>query len=304
MVGGSLYRQMQEEKNNYEIIGTTSRDLNLLNQNDVENYVGLNKPDIAILCAARVGGVLSNSKYPATFALENQIMQVNAVHSLIKNGIKRIIFIGSSCIYPVAAPLPLNPSSLGEGKLEATNQWYAMAKLSMISILDAVNKQYGISVSTLLPTNLYGPNDNFHLEDGHVIPGLIHKAHLAKINAESTLKVWGTGNPYREVLFVDDFARSVLSVLNDLESPAVLNVGSGEEFQIRDLAQAICDVVGFKGDLEFQSSKPDGNFRKSLDSSDIRKLGWEPKVNLENGLKITYEWFKSNYESIRQKGVL
>ena len=236
MVGGAILRKLAAEPDMGDVIATGSSDVDLRDQAETYNFVNIHKPKVAILSAARVGGVFSNLTYPAIFALENQLMQTNALQALVNNGISKVIFIGSSCIYPSNAPLPLSPTSLNTGELEPTNKWYAMAKLSMIYSLDAVAKQYGIEVVTLLPTNLYGPGDNFHTMDGHVIPSLIIKAHKAKEEQLPALNVWGSGKPMREALYVDDFADAVISVLKSDSLPQVMNVGSGEEYTIEDIA--------------------------------------------------------------------
>jgi GDP-L-fucose synthase len=229
-------------------------------------------------------------------------MQTNALQALVDNNVKKIVFIGSSCIYPSKAPMPLSPDSLNTGELEGTNKWYAMAKLSMIYSLDAVAKQFGIQVVTLLPTNLYGPKDNFHEFDGHVIPSLMIKAIRAKEKG-TPLKVWGSGKPLREVLFVQDFARAVTSVLESSNVPQVINVGSGQEFTIKEIAEQISKVVGFKGEIVFDESMPDGAFRKLLDSSEISSIGWNPKTSFEQGLGITHKWMTENILNLREKGV-
>lgn len=229
MVGSAILTKLNKPEFSYKIVSTGSSDLDLRDQYSTYSFVKKHKPKIAILTAARVGGVHSNSTYPAIFSLENQLMQVNALQALVDNGVQKVIFIGSSCIYPVGAPLPLSPESLNTGELERTNKWYAMAKLSMISSLDAVAEQYGTEVVTLLPTNLYGPNDNFHPLDGHVIPSLMIKAHQSKLNKFDSLNVWGSGKPLREVLYVEDFADAVLTVLKGNNLPRIINVGSGQD---------------------------------------------------------------------------
>jgi len=302
MVGSSVLEDLMMNASGHDVVATKSSDLDLRNQQKTYDFVNELKPEIAILCAARVGGVHSNSTYPATFALENQLMQTNALQALVNNNVKKIVFIGSSCIYPSKAPMPLSPDSLNTGELEGTNKWYAMAKLSMIYSLDAVAKQFGIQVVTLLPTNLYGPKDNFHEFDGHVIPSLMIKAIRAK-GKGTPLKVWGSGKPLREVLFVQDFARAVTSVLESSNVPQVINVGSGQEFTIKEIAEQISKVVGFKGEIVFDESMPDGAFRKLLDSSEISSIGWNPKTSFEQGLVITHKWVTENILNLREKGV-
>ena len=303
MVGSAVLEELIRINNkSYEIHATTSSDLDLRDQQSTYKYIDSLKPDIAILCAARVGGVHSNSTYPAVFALENQLMQANALQSLVNNGVKKVIFIGSSCIYPSKAPIPLSPESLNSGDFESTNKWYAMAKLSMIYSLDAVAKQYGVEVVTLLPTNLYGPRDNFHELDGHVIPSLMVKAVRAREQA-TPLRVWGTGKPMREVLFVDDFAKAVVTTLNANGLPPVINVGSGDEFSILEIASKVKHAVGLSQDIVLDPTMPDGAFRKPLNSSVIRSIGWSPKISFDEGLARTYKWMSENMSSLRQKGV-
>jgi GDP-L-fucose synthase len=304
MVGGAILRKLAADFEFDHVLATGSADLDLRNQAATYEYVKKHKPKFAILSAARVGGVFSNLTYPAIFALENQLMQTNALQALVNHGVKKVIFIGSSCIYPSNAPLPLSPNSLNTGQLEPTNKWYAMAKLSMIYSLDAVAKQYGIEVVTLLPTNLYGPHDNFHTTDGHVIPSLMIKAHKAKMEQSSSLNVWGSGKPMREVLYVDDFADAVILALKAHNSPQIMNVGSGSEYTIREIAEEICSVVGYENGLTFDGTKPDGAFRKPLDSSDIQSLGWRPRTEFRTGLTSTYEWFLENQSNLRETGVI
>lgn len=303
MVGSAVLKELQRsEGESYRIYPTASSDLDLRDQQSTYKYVDSLRPDIAILSAARVGGVHSNSVYPAVFALENQLMQTNALQALVNNGVQKVIFVGSSCIYPSKAPIPLSPESLNCGDFEATNKWYAMAKLSMIYSLDAVAKQYGVEVVTLLPTNLYGPRDNFHELDGHVIPSLMIKAIRAREQG-TPLSVWGTGKPMREVLFVDDFAKAVVTTLNAANPPQVINVGSGDEFSIFEIASRVKQTVGLTQSIVLDDSKPDGAFRKPLDSSVIHSIGWRPKVSFDEGLSRTYKWMLENKSNLRQKGV-
>jgi GDP-L-fucose synthase len=303
MVGSAVLEELLRINNeSYEVHATASSDLDLRDQKSTYKYVDSLKPDIAILSAARVGGVHSNSAYPAVFALENQLMQTNALQALVNNGVKKVIFVGSSCIYPSKAPIPLSPESLNSGDFEGTNKWYAMAKLSMIFSLDAVAKQYGVEVVTLLPTNLYGPKDNFHELDGHVIPSLMIKAIRAREQG-TPLNVWGSGKPMREVLFVDDFAKAVVATLKASNLPPVINVGSGDEFSILEIASKVKQAVGLDDDIVLDETKPDGAFRKPLNSSAIRSIGWSPKISFDDGLARTYKWMVENKSNLRQKGV-
>lgn len=303
MVGSAVLEELLRSDNGrYELHTTTSSDLDLRDQKSTYKYIDSLRPDIAILSAARVGGVHSNSTYPAVFALENQLMQTNALQALVNNGVKKVIFIGSSCIYPSNAPIPLSPESLNTGEFEGTNKWYAMAKLSMIYSLDAVAKQYGVEVVTLLPTNLYGPKDNFHELDGHVIPSLMIKAIRAREQG-TPMSVWGSGKPMREVLFVEDFAKAVVTTLKATNLPPVINIGSGDEFSILEIASKVKQAVGFDGEIILDEKKPDGAFRKPLDSSVIRSIGWSPMISFDEGLARTYKWMSENKSSLRQKGV-
>jgi GDP-L-fucose synthase len=303
MVGNSFLNLLNQNHNNYLIKGTSSKELDLLNQDQVENFVQDFNPDIAVLTAARVGGVKSNMQYPGTFALENQLMQNIVLNSLIKSNVSKIVFIASSCVYPKNAINPLTPKMLMTGIPEPTNRWYAIAKLSMISALEGVEKQFGIKTTSLLPTNLYGPKDNFHLEDGHVIPSLLHRAIKNKLNGLENLTVWGDGSPLREVLYVEDFSHAILTVIEKDPVENVVNVGSGEELSIREIALKIKNLVGLTGELIFETDKPNGINRKYLNSDLIRSLGWSPKYDFESGLSITHKWVVNNFGELRIQGV-
>ena len=303
MVGSHINNELRT--NGFmNIIATSSKDVDLRNQEQVHALVNRTLPEVAILCAARVGGVLANSSYPATFAIDNLLMQTIILDELVKVQTKKILFVGSSCIYPKLAPLPLTPDSLMTGKLETTNSWYAMAKLSMISALEGVRLQHGIETLTVLPTNLYGTGDNFNLTNGHVIPSLLLRAHNAKENKDLELEVWGTGNPLREVLYVGDFAKAIVKILQLPNLNPIINIGSGEELTISALANAIATTVGFEGQIIFNQNKPDGVYRKLLDSTYIRNLGWKPTTSLIKGLKSTYDWLLVNSESLRKQSQL
>jgi GDP-L-fucose synthase len=304
MVGSAISKELISRYQDWDIKGTSSKKVNLLDQVETKKFVLEFEPEIAILCAARVGGVQSNFMYPASFALENQMMQINTLNALVHAKVKKIVFIGSTCVYPKNSPLPLDTNSLFSGPLEETNKWYAMAKLAMISALDAVNIQYDIEVCSILPPNLYGPNDNFHDQDGHVIPSLLMRAHKAKLEKRKELVVWGTGTPQREVLFVEDLSDAVGLLLETQNVPKILNIGSGEERSIKEIAEAVCQTVGFKGSVHFDQSKPDGILRKPTDNSYMTSLGWSPSYNLEKGLTKTYDWLVANINGLRAKGVM
>ena len=290
MVGQSLVKELT--KLGYENLKlTNSKDADLRNQQDVTELVRRTKPTIAVLIAAKVGGVLANSSMPGSFAIDNLLIQSLILNELVKTGIKKVIFIGSSCVYPKDANLPLEPKSLLTGPLEETNKWYATAKLSMMMALDGVSKEFGIQTVTLMPTNLYGPGDSFDLNFGHLIPSLIQKCHTAKVAGSSSYSVWGSGRAFREILYVDDLARAIAMLLENNDFTGTLNVGSGDERSILDIAECIRDAVGFNGQIEFDSSKPDGVLRKPLNSNPLRELGWIPQIDLNYGLKLTYEWY-------------
>ncbi len=290
MVGSSVVKELVTRGyKNLEL--TNSKDADLRNQEDVQKLVQRTNPTIAILIAAKVGGVLANSSMPGTFAIDNLLIQTLILNELIKSGTKKIIFIGSSCVYPKDAALPLEPMSLLTGPLEESNKWYATAKLSMMMALDGVTKEFGIQTVTLMPTNLYGPGDNFDLNFGHLIPSLIQKCHVAKVANSASYSVWGSGKAFREILYVDDLARAIAIVLENDVFTGTLNVGSGDERSILDIAERIRHAVGFKGKIEFDPSKPDGVRRKPLNSNPLRELGWIPYIDLDSGLKSTYEWY-------------
>ena len=306
MVGSAIYNLLKVK--GYENILVASRkDLDLRTFLEVEKWFQSNKPDVVIIAAAKVGGIMANFKYPAEFILDNLKIQTNIIEIAYKFQVKKLLFLGSSCIYPKFAEQPIKEESLLSGFLEPTNEFYALAKITGIKLCNALRKQYGFDAISLMPTNLYGPGDNYSLENGHVIPTLIKKFHLAKISKKSVL-CWGSGNPMREFLHVNDLANAILFVLeniqiknNDIfldsngESLSFLNVGSGEEISIKELAKKISSVVDFRGDILWDKSKPDGTPRKLLDISRIQKLGWKSKINLEDGLKVTYDDFKKNF---------
>lgn len=304
LVGSAVSRALTEEKINHISVGSAECDLRDFQQ--VERLFDEISPQRLVLCAARVGGVLANSTYPATFMIDNLLMEANVLRWVYENpqSINKIIFLGSSCIYPKNAPLPLHPSSLLCGPLEETNKWYALAKLAGIYSLDGLSKQFGISSVSLLPTNLYGPGDNFHLEDGHVLPSLIKKFVDATDLGKPFVEVWGTGRAIREFLFVDDLARAVLSVMMTEEVPPIVNVGSGVNISIKELAELVSDASGFHGEIRFDTSKPDGAPLKPLDNSEIMRIGWKPEVSLELGLRRTVDWYRGNRDSVRNVGVI
>ena len=292
------------EKSEYEVIGSSSQDCDLRNIESTFDYFESVRPNYLIMSAARVGGVLANSTYPATFIIDNLMMELAALNWLREsNSIERVIFIGSSCIYPLNARQPLTPDALMTGELEPTNRWYAVAKLAGIYALEGLTLEYGLSSTTILPSNLYGPRDNFHETDGHVLPSLLRRFVEAKINNLPEVVVWGTGSPLREFLFAEDLADSVALLLKTQNPKLIYNVGSDVEISIRELATAIAEKVGYQGKIVFDSSKPDGAARKRLNLDDIKELGWSQTTSLDVGIEKTLRWFTENHSIIRQVGV-
>ncbi len=268
-----------------------SRELDLTRQAEVEAFFEKERPEVVILAAARVGGILANSQHPTEFLYQNLMMEANVIHSAARFGVERLLFLGSSCIYPKLAPQPLKEEYLLTGSLEPTNEAYALAKIAGLKLTEYYHRQHGLRFVSVMPSNLYGPGDNYHPDQSHVIPGLIRRFHEAKIAKKAQVTVWGTGAPLREFLHVDDLARACVDVLERYPEPHFLNVGSGEEVTIRELATMIARVVGFEGSILFDSTKPDGTPRKVLDSARIHAFGWRPAITLEEGLKGAYGAF-------------
>jgi len=294
LVGTSVKNVLERNPNIRELICATRNDADLFNFGETKEFIENSKPDIMINAAAKVGGIYANNSKRTEFILENLKINVNILEASIPFSNMYIINLGSSCIYPLEAKNPIKEESVMSGRLEPTNSPYAMAKLTAIEIGDALSSQYGHKVLNLMPTNLYGPFDNFSENDSHVIPGLIAKMHKAKEQKAEEFKIWGTGKPLREFLYVDDLSRAIEYLIHNKPEESLLNIGSGIEITIYDLAKKIKEVVEFEGQLNFDSTKPDGNPRKLLDSSTINKLGWSPKVNLDNGLRLTYKWYLNN----------
>ncbi len=294
LVGSSLKSTLPNESIFDEIKFSNRADTNLFSYEDTSKTILNFKPDIIINAAAKVGGIYANNTQRTNFLLENLKININILESSTKLNSVKIINLGSSCIYPLNAPDPIKESYFMSGKLEPTNSPYAMAKLTAIELGNAIKTEFGHDVINLMPTNLYGPNDNFSKEDSHVIPGLLRKMHDAKTDNEKTFSIWGTGKPLREFLYVDDLSRAIIYILKENINEELINIGSGEEISIHSLSLLIKEVVGFKGSLEFDSKMPDGNPRKFLDSSLINSYGWKPSITLQNGLKDTYKWFLKN----------
>ena len=293
MVGSSVSTILKKNKN-INLFESTREDTNLFSLTETKKLVNDFKPDIIVNSAAKVGGILANDLQRTEFILNNLKININIIESLIKFPEIKLINLGSSCIYPLGAEVPITESSLLTGKLEPTNSPYAMAKLTAIEMGDAISKQYGHEVIDLMPTNLYGPNDNFSENESHVIPGLISRMHRAKIENKEEFKVWGTGTPLREFLFVDDLAKAIEFMILENVKPDLYNIGSNEEITIKDLVEKIKNVIEYSGEIIFDDTKPDGNPRKLLDSTKVNALGWKPSIGLEQGLKITYKWFLDN----------
>lgn len=290
MVGSALVRVIKLQGGE-DIVTATHAELDLTRQEAVENWFAEKKPQVVILAAAKVGGIHANNTYPAEFIYDNLMMASNVIHAAYKTGVERLLFLGSSCIYPKMAPQPMPEDCLLTGPLECTNEAYALAKIAGLKLCQHYRNQYGVMFHSAMPTNLYGPGDNYHPDNSHVIPGLLRRFHQAKIEKAEEVTVWGTGTPLREFLHADDLAEACLHLLQLENPPDWVNVGSGIECSIGELAQTIKKVIGFQGELRFDKSKPDGTPRKLLDSSLIQSLGWKPSVQLEDGLKGAYAEF-------------
>ena len=292
---GSSVKELFEKDKSVELIAATRDDADLFNYDSTKNIIEDNKPNIIINSAAKVGGIYANNKYRTTFLLDNLKININILEACINFPNIKIINLGSSCIYPLDAPTPIKESSLLDGKLEETNSPYAIAKIAGIELGRSLHSQFGHEVINLMPTNLYGPRDNFSDLNSHVIPGLIQRIHNAKIEKNKNVEIWGSGKPLREFLYVNDLADAIKFIINNNVRDELINIGSGEEITIKDLANLICEVIGYNGSLLFDSSMPDGNPRKLLDSSKINSLGWKAKTKLKNGLEKTYKWYVENF---------
>lgn len=298
MVGSALVRRLDLEGFSNVVVRDRSK-LDLKDESAVADFFVAERPGVVVLAAAKVGGIKANNDYPVEFLLENLRIQNNVIRSAYENGVRKLLFLGSSCIYPRLAPQPVREIALLTGPLEPTNEAYAVAKIAGIKLCQAYARQYGANFISVMPTNLYGPNDNFDLETSHVLAALLRKAHEAKTRKERKLIVWGSGAPRREFLHVDDLASACLLLLDQYDSPEIINIGYGGDISIRELAELICDVVGFKGELAWDPSKPDGTPRKLLDVTRLRELGWKPSIPLRDGIARTYEWFLAKYGSVK-----
>jgi GDP-L-fucose synthase len=294
MVGSAIVRRLKVE--GFSNLLTRDRsELDLADESAVAKFFAEKRPTIVIDAAAKVGGIKANNDFPVEFLLGNLRIQNNVIHSAYESGVRKLLFLGSSCIYPKFAPQPIPETALLSGPLEPTNEAYAIAKIAGVKLCQAFSREYGAKFVSAMPTNVYGPNDNFDLETSHVLAALIRKAHEAKVRKDKKLTVWGTGKPRREFLHVDDLTSACLLLLEKYDSPEIINVGCGEDISIRELSELICDVVGFHGELAWDTSKPDGTPRKLLDVTKLRALGWKPAIPLQDGITRTYEWFLANF---------
>jgi GDP-L-fucose synthase len=297
LVGSAITRRLQSEGYS-NLVLRSHRELDLMRQAEVEAFFKAEKPDYVFLAAAKVGGILVNNTYPAEFIYENLLIETNVIHHAYKAGVKKLLFLGSSCIYPRDCPQPMKEEYLLSGKLEPTNEPYAIAKIAGIRMCQSYNRQYGTRFISVMPTNLYGPGDNFDLETSHVLPALIRKFHEAKTSDKlqvtsdkKTVTLWGTGTPRREFLHVDDLADACVFLMKHYEESEIINIGVGQDISISELADLIKDIVGFKGGIQYDRSKPDGTPRKLLDVSKLEALGWQPKISLRQGIERTYGWY-------------
>ena len=291
LVGSAICRRLQAD--GVEPLVVERSKLDLMDQKGVDNWFREHQVDQVYVAAAKVGGIYANDAYPAEFIHDNLSIQTNLLHSAWQYGAEKLLFLGSSCIYPKHAPQPMAEDSLLTGPLEPTNEWYAIAKIAGIKMCQAYSKQYGFNAISIMPTNLYGPGDNFDLQDSHVLPALIRKFHEAKQAGEKNVTVWGTGSPRREFLHADDLADACVFLMQNYSSPEIVNVGWGKDISIAELAELVRSVVGFDGDIVYDRDKPDGTPRKLLDSSRLTALGWTPSISLEEGIVQTYEWYCS-----------
>ncbi|MEX1130417.1 MAG: GDP-L-fucose synthase [Candidatus Woykebacteria bacterium] len=301
MVGSAIMENLKE--NGYtNFLTATSSELDLRNQEAINEFIAKHQPDVVIIAAARVGGIMANNEYPWQFLYDNLMIEANLINAAHQNDVQDLIFLGSSCIYPKMAPQPLKEEYLLTGPLEPTNEWYAIAKITGIKLCQALNKQYGRNYISMMPTNLYGPRDNFDLKTSHVLPAMIRKFHDAKENDNATVPLWGSGSPMREFLHVEDLAESVRFIMeqdDELEYD-LINAGTGNDLTIKELAETVQEVVGHTGEINWDSTRPDGTPRKLMDASRINELGWKAEIDLVDGIQNTYQWFLENLESIKE----
>ena len=293
LVGSAIVRRLQKDGAT-NLLLKSSTDLDLRNQSAVESFFAAEQPEIVFLAAAKVGGIHANNSFPAEFLHDNLTIQTNVIHSAWKNGAKKLCFLGSSCIYPKHAPQPMKEEHLLTGELEPTNQWYAIAKIAGIKMCQAYRRQYNFDAISLMPTNLYGPGDNFHPENSHVLPALIRRFHEAKEQGAETVTIWGTGTPKREFLHVDDLAAAAVHLTEHYSDEQFVNIGTGKDLSVLELAQLIAEVIGYKGQIKTDPTKPNGTPRKLLDVTRAKELGWQAKISLQDGVEKTYNWFQTS----------
>lgn len=293
LVGSAIVRKLRE-KGYQNLVYRTRKELDLRDKNQVDEFFEREKPEYVFLAAAKVGGIVANNEYPADFIRDNLMIQTNVIDAAYRNGVKKLLFLGSTCIYPKFAPQPLKEEYLLTGELEPTNEPYAIAKIAGIKMCQSYNRQYGTKYISVMPTNLYGPNDNFDLHTSHVLPALIRKFHEAKVNNAPYVEVWGTGTPRREFLYSDDLADACVFLMNNYDGNEIINIGVGKDISIKELAEKIKNVVGYQGEIKFDTSKPDGTPRKLVDVSRINALGWKASISLDEGLQKVYQWFLEN----------
>ena len=302
MVGSACWRAM-DSAGYSNLLGKTSKELDLRDQREVNDFIQKEQPEVIIDAAARVGGILANDTYPYEFLMDNMLIQNNLIRAAHENNVSKFIFLGSSCIYPKFAPQPLKEEYLLTDSLEPTNEWYAIAKISGVKLIEALRKEYNRDYVSLMPTNLYGPNDNYDLKTSHVLPAMIRKFHEAKEAGNTPVKLWGSGTPMREFLYVDDLGKAVLHALENSLDEHLYNIGTGVDLTIKSLAELIQEAVGHKGDIIWDSSKPDGTPRKLMDNSKMESQGWKAEVSLAQGITLAYHWFLDNESSYRQVGI-
>ena len=292
MVGSAIVRRLSREHVQLQTVDRSAVDLR--SQPEVAGWLESYRPQVVILAAAKVGGILANASYPADFLGDNLAIELAVIGAAARWGVEKLVFLGSTCVYPKFADQPIREEALLTGALEPTNEWYAIAKIAGLKLAQAYRRQHGLDFISVMPTNLYGPNDNFDLESSHVLPALLRKAHDAKRAGATAITVWGTGTPRREFLHVDDLADAVVFLTENYSQEEHINIGTGEDLSIRDLARLVCDIVGFRGEIEFDASKPDGTPLKCSDISRLRDLGWFPAIDLRTGLERTYHWYLEN----------
>lgn len=299
MVGAGLMRRLARE--DCELVTLSRAEADLRDQQAVARWMEANRPHAVFVAAAKVGGISANDHFPAEFLYDNLMIEANIIELAHRNGVEKLMFLGSSCIYPKLAPQPMSEDALLTGSLEPTNEWYAIAKIAGIKLCQSYRRQYGAHFLSAMPTNLYGPGDNFHLENSHVVPALIRKAHEAKLSGATSMTVWGTGKPRREFLHVDDCADGVVHLMKCYDGESHINVGFGDDVEIGELARLVCKVVGFSGELIYDTSRADGTPRKLMSSARLRDMGWKPSISLEEGLAATYQWFLRQQDNFRRE---